>query len=375
MKERDYFYLILGLIGELSIWGQWALFRHILPVSQGLLLGLLALLPILYCVPYVFANSLPPRVTRFLARFGGYWFAFSYYATQLLVPALALWLICRLSGSDAFWQLTLAPGYAAFALALSFLLLAVGTWRGHHHVVRTVDIVTDKPLSRDLTVAFASDIHLGPVLGISFSRQLKDDMDRLRPDLILFGGDIIDGNLEYVLREDSFAGFDGLTAPYGVYAVFGNHDTYGRDLPREAEALARYGIRCLEGEGVEPVPGLWLFGRKDYYCLPSAPVAAARGDAFSLFMEHEPLHIRQAAAAGWDLHVSGHTHAGQYWPNRWVTRRLFALDYGAKLFGAMTAVVSSGYGAWGALFRLGPAPEIVLIRIRRRQAMEEKDVL
>ena len=34
------------------------------------------------------------------------------------------------------------------------------------------------------------------------------------------------------------------------------------------------------------------------------------------------------------------------------------LDYGAELFGKMTAVVSSGDGVWGPLFRVGVAPEM-----------------
>lgn len=365
LKQRHYFYFILALIGELSIWGQWALFRHILPVRQDVLLGLMALLPVVYAMPYILSDRLPARVTRGLARFGGYWFAFSYYATLLLVPGLVLWLLCQMGGLDDVWQSSMAVYYSAIALGLTWLLLAVGAWRGHHHVVRTIDIVTDKPIARDFSLAFVSDIHLGPVLGLDFSRQLRRDLNDVHADMVLIGGDIIDGNLKYVLYEGSFSGLEGIQAPAGVYAVMGNHDTYGEDLPLEEMALSRCGIRCLNGEAVHPLPGVVLFGREDYYCAPSAPVEAAPEQAFSIFMEHEPLHIVQAAEKGWDLHVSGHTHAGQFWPNRWVIRRLFALDYGLKSFQQLTAVVSSGYGAWGELFRLGPAPEIVWIRVRR----------
>ena len=81
-------------------------------------------------------------------------------------------------------------------------------------------------------------------------------------------------------------------------------------------------------------------------------------------MEHKPLRIEQADSRVIDLYFAGHTHAGQFWPNRFVTRRIFALDYGAKRFGHLLAIVSSGYGAWGQLFRLGPAPEIVLVNVK-----------
>ena len=75
------------------------------------------------------------------------------------------------------------------------------------------------------------------------------------------------------------------------------------------------------------------------------------------------MHIEAAAKAGYDLYLAGHTHAGQFWPIRHFVKRMFLLDYGAELFGKMTAVVSSGYGAWGPLFRLGVAPEIVVVQI------------
>ena len=235
MKQRHYFYLILAFIGELSVLGQWALFRHSLPVPEMPLLALFMVLPILYVIPYVFSEVLPPVITRGLTRFAGYWFSFSYYATMLLIPGLLLWIVTQLMGHDDLWQGTVSVYYSAFAFGFTWLLLAVGAWIGHHQVVRTVDIETDKAIDRDFSIAFVSDIHLGAVLGTSFSRQLTRDVNACRPDMVLMGGDIIDGDLQYVLREDSFSGFEGLKAPASVFAVMGNHDTYGENLALEAE--------------------------------------------------------------------------------------------------------------------------------------------
>ena len=76
------------------------------------------------------------------------------------------------------------------------------------------------------------------------------------------------------------------------------------------------------------------------------------------------MRIEEAERLGYDLYLAGHTHAGQFWPIRRFTRKMFFLDYGTSKFGNMTAVVSSGYGAWGMLFRLQVSPEIVLIRLK-----------
>lgn len=79
-----------------------ALFRHSLPVPEMPLLALFMVLPILYVIPYVFSEVLPPIITRGLTRFAGYWFSFSYYATMLLIPGLLLWIVIRLMGAMTF---------------------------------------------------------------------------------------------------------------------------------------------------------------------------------------------------------------------------------------------------------------------------------
>ena len=45
-------------------------------------------------------------------------------------------------------------------------------------------------------------------------------------------------------------------------------------------------------------------------------------------MDHQPFELKQAAAAGVDLLLSGHTHRGQMAPNHIVTRRMYELDWG-----------------------------------------------
>lgn len=45
-------------------------------------------------------------------------------------------------------------------------------------------------------------------------------------------------------------------------------------------------------------------------------------------MDHQPFELKQAADAGVDLLLSGHTHRGQMAPNHIVTRRMYELDWG-----------------------------------------------
>ena len=187
MKHRYTFYWILWGLGELSGLGQWLLLRWALPVPAHGLLLLFLLLPFIYLVPNILANHLPLRVSRLLARVGGYWFAYGYYMTMLLVPAFIVWLVCLAEpfgfGLD-WWQSVFAVYYGRAALLGLALLLAAGSWRARHPVVRIVEMKTAKPIERDFSVAFASDIHLGAVLGRPFAAELRRDMMKLRPCLL-----------------------------------------------------------------------------------------------------------------------------------------------------------------------------------------------
>ncbi|MGB5945794.1 MAG: metallophosphoesterase, partial [Paenisporosarcina sp.] len=80
-------------------------------------------------------------------------------------------------------------------------------------------------------------------------------------------------------------------------------------------------------------------------------------------MDHTPFDLKTPSELGVDVHVSGHTHRGQMWPNHLFTRRLFELDYGYKLKGLMHAFVSSGFGFWGPPLRLGSRSELWSITV------------
>lgn len=370
MKQRLYFYGILGLIGLVCSSCQWLMFRHALAALQGWGgLVFFMLLPLTFVLPNTVEEYMPVAVSRALAKFGGYWFAFAFYGTMLLVPFFLLWMAVTMSGHGSWWELA-AGLYARGALLLLVIILLAGWHKATHPVVREISIATPK-VGTDMKIAFASDIHLGMVLGRDFAQKLVQDMNGLEPDLIILGGDIIDGNLRFVLKDGSFQGLAGLKAKHGAYAVLGNHDHYGQDVEREKKELADQGIQCLLGEMVQK-EDVQVTGMRDalFYSQDKMPVP--KPEKFSLLVDHEPVRLDGAAASGYDLYLAGHTHAGQFWPIRQFTRKMFQLDYGRMESDGMTAVVSSGYGAWGTLFRLQVSPEIVLIQLKKQETDNSK---
>lgn len=367
MISRLYFFLIVAFIGMAGGLGQWLMYRRALHFLQPKwTLAIFLLMPLIFALPNLCGGFLPRLMTKLFAWIGGYWLIFFYYSFLLMLAYFLLYLGCLLFSQQSFWQL-FAGKFAGLGLFLLLIPICWGAWNAFHPVYREVEVITEKPLPRDLKIAFVSDIHLGAILGNGYSRELSKKIHDAKPDLILFGGDLIDGDLNFVAEDGSYTALAKLRAPLGVYGVYGNHDYIGENLPAETEMFDN--IRFLKDETVRIGDALEITGLDDYaYGTKNSPpkIDAGKSQPFRLLVDHEPWRIMDAAKAGYDLYLAGHTHAGQFFPNRLVTQKLYALDYGSQYFGDMLAIVSNGYGFWGTPVRIGPAPEIVLIHLKNK---------
>lgn len=362
MIDRIRFFCNMGLIGMVAGFFQWLMYRQGI---DGLLpwwtAAFFLLAPWLFVIPNVLEPHLPLKVTRWLAVLGGFWFIFCYYSLFVL--------IIYVLGYGGSWLLHMLPAFhhasreaIPWVLGLIWLVILWGCWQAYHPQYRRVEIRTTKPLGRTYTIAFASDIHLGPILGQSHAAKLSRMLNEAKPDIILLGGDIIDGNLDYVLKNKSYENMQLMTAPLGVYAAFGNHDHYsGR--AEEVAAIMAPAITFVGGGTIRPAEGLEISLMNDYLYYPHDEIPITPKGPFKVVVDHEPWRIVQAERAGYDLYLAGHTHAGQFFPNNLVTRRMYLLDHGTKRFGFMWTIVSNGFGFWGIPVRVGAAPEVVVITI------------
>lgn len=250
-------------------------------------------------------------------------------------------------------------------------------------VVRRVEITLPFPVDapRDpITVALLTDTHLsGPDNSPARMARIVAQINALRPDLILLGGDYI-GDAKGGATYDalaSIAPFAGLRAPLGVVAVLGNHDSRsklnrvalsGRDW---AAAFARLGITLLQ-DGVVRRGPLAIGGLQDIYTrrpdLPDTLAAMARVGGAPLILSHGP-DVFPALPDVPSLTLVGHTHCGQvalpfagivYVPSKYGTR------YGCGLYrdGDKTMIVAAGVGTSGLPIRMLAPPDIWLITIK-----------
>ena len=302
---------------------------------------------------------MPLWLAKVFAWAGGYWLIFTIYSFMGAVVYGLAWLLCAAAGFD--WQ-AVGPRLSAYIRACILMILVVGSYRALVPVYRHISVETDK-VEADTTIAFLSDTHFSPLLSHWFVKNMVRRIQSVHADAILFGGDLIDAHLDFVRRDGSYTYINGLHAPLGVYAVYGNHDYFDSDVGELARLLPA--VRFLADEQSPIGRNIVLTGMSDYIHYPNHAMPAVDASAFNIAVDHEPLRMAPAARQGYDLYLAGHTHGGQFFPENVVTRRMYTLCYGVRRFGRLLAVVTSGYGFWGTPFRTGPRPEIVVLHIHR----------
>ncbi|MCL4562390.1 MAG: metallophosphoesterase [Chloroflexi bacterium] len=344
--------------------------QNLSPILFGVLLLALAMLPylgrwldgfflwIFYLVDWGLLASLP----RFKKSFG---------PSQ---PSTLVLAILRLI-------IALLPVSIAFPLqAIGTILVIYAFWIEPHHIRLTSQALhTGKNhFNPGLRILHIGDLHVERIT--ARERQINQIIQETHPDVILFSGDFI--NLSYLRDPEAWEAARAIMkdwqAPLGVYAVSGSPAVDLPDvLPSLLEGLP---IRWLKNEkitlclhdqefdlvGVSCTHKPFIDGAYLSSLLPEKP------ERFTVLLYHSPDLAPQAAAAGVDLQLSGHTHGGQ------VRLPLFGAVFTGSLYGKrfeagrykvgeMTLYVTRGIGMEGMAaprVRFLCPPEIIVWEIQ-----------
>lgn len=321
------------------------------------------------------SGTLEPDRVRWISAVGLTWLATVFYLLLTLIVLGVVWVLCRLVR-------LVRPGFDGAPLrrgiALGGIVIAVGatlyglveaaTPRVTHTQVRPAAMPA---AFGPLKVAVITDIHAGPVRSRAFVQGVVDRTNAENPDLVLLGGDLIDGTV--ALIGDDLAPLKQLRAPLGVFAVTGNHEYYAGDAVNWVQRWREVGVRPLTNESVRIERGgaaVTVVGVNDRK--GTAPLAVDYDAAFAgvdpagftIAMAHEPLQGREFARRGADLQVAGHTHGGQLWPFRYFVRLQQPALAGLEQVDGMPVYTSRGAGAWGPPVRVAAPPEIAILELR-----------
>jgi predicted MPP superfamily phosphohydrolase len=243
--------------------------------------------------------------------------------------------------------------------------------------IRRTDIVIDRLADGldGLTIALIADTHYGPIERSGWSAKMVAAVNSLAPDVVVHAGDLADGSVEQ--RRRQVAPLESVQARFARVYITGNHEYFSGAvqwvdhmtalgwtvlhnkhvmIERDGARLAIAGTDDLTAAG-SGIPG----HRSD---LPAALAGIPDGIPVVL-VAHQPKEVREAAAAGVDLQLSGHTHGGQIWPFQLIVRVEQGALQGLSRHGAGTQLYTTrGVGFWGPPFRVFAPSEISLLTLR-----------
>jgi predicted MPP superfamily phosphohydrolase len=266
----------------------------------------------------------------------------------------------------------IAPRLRGWGVVAGAVMVVVAVVQGLRAPVVVRDEVTlaELPPGLDGTVVVAvADTHLGSLLGAEWLAARVRQIEAERADIIVLLGDLFEGH--GAPDPKAVALLRGLSAPLGVWAVTGNHESHGRGADGSG-VLDRSGLSVLHDRWVEVRPGLivagldTLTGRDRGRTHPEIVTNALAGRPAGavILLSHVPWLAETAARAGVGLMLCGHTHGGQIWPFGLLEHGMFPLLAGRYEVGGMPVIVSRGTGTWGPRMRLWQPGEILRITLR-----------
>lgn len=355
------FLLLLMAGGNAYVyWRTWQLLP--LPTYARLLVvGCMALAFLSQILIFVLRDaSLPMGVHALMYKVGNSWmFILLYTVFLFLLLEIARWTHLIPAGA--------LRNNGALSLGIVLFLgvvFGIANYNFHNKQRVAMDIRTSKPLAKPLKIVLLSDIHAGFHIQRDEIAQMVNRINAERPDYVLIGGDLIDIDVRPLLAQGTAEELRRLTAP--CYAILGNHEYYAGS-PEAQQFFRDANIHVLRDSVVTLPEGMTLIGRDDRTNPRRQPLAALTKNidphCFSLLLDHQPYHLEEAERAGIDFQFSGHTHRGQMAPIHWITDALYEKSWGEHQRGNTRYYISSGYGLWGAKFRLGTQSEYLVLTV------------
>lgn len=219
------------------------------------------------------------------------------------------------------------------------------------------------------TIVQFSDTHLSEYFTLKQLESLVNKINNLSPDLILFTGDLMDEPNNYNHINEIVPVLENLKAPFGKYAVYGNHDHggYGTDIYKNVIEMSGFTLLLNEATNIPMEDGSKIvIAGIDDLMLGKPSYEGALGnlnkDFYNILLAHEPDAALETKNYFVDLQLSGHSHGGQiqlpfYGP---LITPPYAMHYFEGMYevDSMKLYVNRGIGTTRLPFRFLSPPEI-----------------
>ena len=307
-------------------------------------------------------------------------------------------------------------------ITCAFTFIFIGYGMQHNDEYKTNLLTIDLPgvYTESFTAIFFSDIHVDPLFKAQKLERFIAQVDSIKPDYLLFGGDLADLTTEKM----DHAGYDSLFkkltagAKVAAVAINGNHEAFMANSDNSPEEwMRKVGFVVLD-DSTACLGNVCFTGRTDFTVARSRDterkplselvpdsikivehvkdttdsladstrtvaaqdstmdtVAAAPAITYDtiplyrpwILLDHQPKGIEKEHRGRLpDFALSGHTHNGQFFPVTFLIDYVWKLAYGKGALSGVLWLVSSGFDCWGPPVRLGSDSEIWVIKFKAK---------
>ena len=233
----------------------------------------------------------------------------------------------------------------------------------------------------DFIIAFFSDLHYGNYTGKNELDNLVSTINNSGVDVCIFGGDLIDlYSTRGISAQDKTYLIDKLKeieAPYGKFAVLGNHDIDQESTKNEvSQILIDGGFKIITNTNVRVYNS-----HKSYFNLigidsmflgkpnPSSAYDKIKENDFNFVVTHAPDIVEELYLVKSDYVVAGHSHGGQIFLPfiNYLYRPIGCREYfkGKYIVNNVVLDITNGVGTTKYDARLFADSEIVLYKLKK----------
>ena len=301
-------------------------------ISNWHILILTIIIGLMHFLPTLLETKKSRGITRFIARFYGFfvWCSLMFLIELIFINVFGLFISVPIG-------------------IIVLLLTAVplfGLYNYHHaHQIKVKErTLKFENLKEDVNIVHLTDVHFGSLMHAESMKNLAEELKKLEEvcDLAIISGDLADGSC--IIEEDSFMPLSDVDMPI----ILDNEQIGFKDL-------SIFGF-SYSFDSLLPVSEQTL---RD----------AVKEDSVNLMIYHVPQKWEEFSDLGFNLQLSGHTHGGQFHPVTFLANILLSYNMGLfeRIAGGKKAYlhVSTGVGVMDYPMRWGTDSELVILKLRK----------
>lgn len=304
-------------------------------------------------------------------------FMFSLIVSDIAVVTVSL-VSRSISGNGLFLSGSLYTVWICCGIGLAaWGLLMLYGYINEKHVKATEYTFCSEKIKEDLRICVMSDIHFGTIQKKDTLAKHIEIINSYKPDIILLAGDVTEERTSGEDMSELFRHLSKLSSRYGTYFVHGNHDKQQKLTAKERtytdeefdRAMKEAGIHCLDDDCVKLRENVTVIGRNDYTEKKRAGLETLLKEtdpsSYRILFEHQPEEYKDCAAAGIEMHITGHYHGAQNWPNN-ILYKLADIKYlGIYRIGEMKLLVNAGFTGSAYPIRSHSKCEYLIINLKK----------